>query len=55
MKNQLDERLAAVENDQHELKKRLAYLEGLFEGLRIARTLIPPIPPTDPMPDPKKS
>ncbi len=36
MKNQLDERLTAVEREQHELRKRLAYLEGLVEGLRTA-------------------
>ena len=45
MKNQLDERLTAVEREQHELKKRLSYLEGLVEGLRTAGSLVPAILP----------
>lgn len=45
METQLDERLTAVERDQHELKKRLAYLEGLVQGLRITRSLTLPLPP----------
>ena len=57
MKNQLDERLTAVERKQHELRKRLSCLEGLVEGLRAAGSLVQPLPPPDPDPgpDPEKS
>ena len=54
MKNQLDERLIAVEREQHELRKRLSYLEGLVEGLRTAGSLPPALPPPAPDPGPER-
>ena len=50
MNHQLDERLTAVEREQHELRKRLSYLEGLVEGLLTAGSLVPALPPPAPAP-----
>lgn len=44
MNTQPDERLKALEREQHEINKRLSYLEGLVEGLRIAGSLPRPLP-----------
>ncbi|MDE0389707.1 MAG: hypothetical protein OXI75_13490 [Rhodospirillales bacterium] len=45
MDTQPDKRLKALKLELHETKKRLSYLEGLVEGLRIAVSLPRPLPP----------
>lgn len=45
MNTQPDERLTALELEQHEIIKRLSYLEGLVEGLRAAGSLPRTLPP----------